>query len=119
MRTTFDIPKDLRDSMETAREREGYSVKQKSRWICEAVLALRQEDPAGLTVGWAEDLSRSDSNPNIKMPLNTTQEVLDVIKDIKISIRQDHPESEGIVGQVIRAAIRKRIKYGLPTGVSA
>lgn len=113
MKTTFDLTTDLRSAMDKAREDDGYSVKRKSTWICEAILRLPSGDPTYAKVGLGEAREKFGT----KICLTLSAEATEVIKKAKTLIRREDPESEGLSGQIIRAAIRLRLdQSGRRTG---
>lgn len=105
MRTSFDMPVALRKQMEKAREAAGYSSRQKSQWICEAISHLAQLDPTLSTVGLSDGLAPHDT----RVPLTLTEDASEAIRQAKHRIRRIDPEAEGLSGQIIRAAIRQRL----------
>lgn len=107
MRTTFNLPEELRDAMEAAREAAGYNRREKSRWISEAVELLPQIDPLYSSVGVGEAHLSAD----VTAAVSISDEAMDVIRKARATIRMELPESEGMLGQVLRAAIRNRIKH--------
>lgn len=106
MKTTFDMSRDLRDAMEEARASEGYPVKRKSAWICEAIERLPIVDPRYARVGLAEALSKVE----VKFNVTLTAQAREVIRVARATIRAVDPDAEGLTGQIIRAAVRLRIE---------
>lgn len=108
MRTTFDAPVEMRDAMARARERDDYGPRKKSQWICEALVRLASHDPTFSTVGLGEARMKFDA----KLAVSLTPEAQEVIRTAKAVIRREDPESEGLTGQIIRAAVRRRLTRG-------
>jgi len=105
LKTTFDLTSDLKDRIEEGMKQDGYGVKQKSAWICEAIIALHRHDPTYARVGLGEGLEKF----NTKMGVTLTAVAAEEIKKAKSIIRREDPESEGLAGQIIRASIRSRL----------
>ena len=93
--------------MDAAREAAGYNRREKSRWISEAVALLPKIDPTYSTVGVGEAHLAAE----VMAAVSISDEAMEVIRNARTAIRMEFPESEGIIGQVLRAAIRNRIKH--------
>jgi len=106
VKTSFDLTADLRAAMDRTRELEGYGVKQRSAWICEAIVQLPKADPTYANVGLGEARERFSTKLGVILSFDASE----VIKKAKSIIRREDPESEGLTGQIIRAAIRARVR---------
>ena len=106
MRTTFDSTVEIRDAMAAARIREGYGQREKSQWICEAIIRLAVHDPTFSSVGLGEGRMKLTT----KLAVSLTPDAQEVIRNAKTVIRREDPESEGLTGQIIRAAVRRRVE---------
>ncbi|MGB0712391.1 MAG: hypothetical protein ACPGUC_02415 [Gammaproteobacteria bacterium] len=99
----------MAEALKTAVRDDGYGGKGKSRWVREALIQLRAEDPQLAFVGLGEALIEMTELDSVTLD-NTAVEALEAM------MRQLHSESVRVVGaqsQVIRAAIRYRLSTRL------
>ncbi|MGB0723354.1 MAG: hypothetical protein ACPGU7_13260 [Gammaproteobacteria bacterium] len=92
-------------ALKTAVREDGYGGKGKSRWVREALIRLRDEDPQLSFVGLGEALIEMTELDSVTLDEPT-------INALETMMRQLHSESVRVVGaqsQVIRAAIRYRL----------
>jgi hypothetical protein len=99
------LPQELRDKLLLA-VKEDYGVKQKSRWIGEAIQQLITNDVGLASVGLGEVHDQQDSSEVILLDQITYL----ALETAMTSIRRQDPLYEGVQSAVIRAAIRGRLK---------
>jgi O-methyltransferase involved in polyketide biosynthesis len=112
-KTTYRLPQRLREDMFNCLQEEGYNIKQKSRWIREALDAYLKEDreKGFIRVGLADKI---DQNSAVDVVL--LDDILQArIDEAVMIIRRQTPMMEGIRSAVIRAAIRRRIRLASAT----
>lgn len=105
--TSITIPGSLLIELETKIVSEGYGMKGKSQWICEAIeafLQLPQSDVCELT-GIADEMDKLNKRISLKL----TDELVEKIDNALIEVRKKHPDLEGVKGKIIRASIIQRL----------
>ena len=87
--------------------RDGYSRRQKSRWLEEALFSVRTHDP-DLSQSLVGD--RAQGRNTRQMIIVLGPEAYDVLKDLIIRLRLQIPTIEGVQSLVLRCAMRFRIR---------
>jgi hypothetical protein len=105
IKTTYRLPQDLREKLLLA-VREDYGIKQKSRWVGEAIQQLLLNDIGLASVGLGEVHDQQDSSEVLLLDEATYL----ALETGMTTIRRQDPLYEGVQSAVIRAAIRNRLK---------
>ena len=104
MKTTVKLSRRLRDAFFAAAVAE-FGAKGKSRWVCEALVALEQGDRGLATVGLGEHAFVSECAVQVSLRDEDAERLRRLVEHVR---RQD-PLAEGVQSQVLRAAIRWRL----------
>ena len=83
-----------------------YGTRKKSRWICEAICQMREEDKRLSYLGVGSEIEVFDSVDKVSI----TSEAQEAIADIIRRIRTEDPLTEGIQSDIIRSAILYRLR---------
>lgn len=104
-RTAFTLSSKLRDDYKqhVARLR-GYGSRRKSRWVCEAIETLFRDDPMLSRVG----LSGREAKDAVDLVL-LNERCEKLIEEAFPVLRGQHPQWEGVQGDIIRAAVAYRL----------
>lgn len=102
-RTSFRLPDMLLQKINSSMQKQNYSMKQRSKWLNEAVLALREKDYSYLVL---EDFLYPGVNDKIAITLN--EQSASAIDEIINTIKQEEKEIAA-VGAVLRTAALQRI----------
>ncbi|PKM46981.1 MAG: hypothetical protein CVV05_00765 [Gammaproteobacteria bacterium HGW-Gammaproteobacteria-1] len=109
LRTTLRLPEKLRDALtEHLKAADGYGVRDKSRWIGEAIHILVTEDKMLGFVGVGSRMDPDGNEVVSKVELN--DEAADDLKTAIRKLRRQSPLMEGVQSEVIRSAIRYRLR---------
>lgn len=101
MRTTLKLTEDMRRALlDISFQR--YGARGKSRWVCEALASLEDEDRNLESVG----LGEGQFVPICAIQLSLHHEDLERLSRLVERIRRQDPLAEGVQSQVLRAAIR-------------
>jgi hypothetical protein len=106
--TTFRINAALRAQLSAALQRQGISLRRKSRWICAAIHSLFAEDPGLAGVGAGEDLEAFD----LVEPLQLDDDTYALIGRAHMIMLESDPQlvGKGVQSSVVRAAIRSAVR---------
>ncbi len=101
------IPKRLDDELMQRMISQGYGIRKKSLWICEAVTRL-------LGLGGYPNIIQYEALAGLeKMVVFTASyELKQQLEDAIIKIRNKYPALEGVQSKIIRAAIMQRLICG-------
>lgn len=93
--------KEIRENMLT----EGYSLREKSKWLSEAIqdfLALNDYHDLVEMAELVDDLENTDA-------FYITPELEEKLEDAIIDVRKKHPAIEGVKSLIVRASIVRRL----------
>lgn len=103
VRTSFRLPEALLDKIHESMSAGGYSLKQRSLWLNEAIAALAKKEFALLVL---EDFLYPGKNE--KIPLTLTEKSAGCVQQIEQHIQQSEGETPAI-GAILRTATLQRI----------
>jgi hypothetical protein len=112
--TTYTLSSKLKQDLRThLRTSPDYNLKQKSRWISEAICQLLAEDKDLGWVGLGTKLEKKDEIDKVML----TEAAVEALHTTMILIRRQMLLMEGVQSEVIRSAIRFRLnKENYPEG---
>lgn len=84
---------------------DGYGLRGKSRWVCEAVEGLLQLEHFPELVEYADEMD----NLNQMVSLRLTEALMDEVEEAVIKVRAQYPSLEGVKSKIIRAGILQRL----------
>lgn len=111
MRTqaTFRLSAELRRKFREGLATEGYSIRKKSKWICEALANMFEQDPGLKTVGLGDALEEHNETESISINNHFTYLEEEINRATRI-LRRQNPFMEGVRSAIYRAAIRRRLE---------
>ncbi len=105
--TTFLIPLELKNRLTSKlSSSKAYGLRKKSLWIREALIRVYEEDKQLASIGLGAKLDKDFVLD--KLHLDSPAEK--ALREISLKIRRQQPLKEGIKGEIIRSAIRYRLK---------
>lgn len=107
-RVTFFMPTKLVEEMQAQMKKEGYGVKDKSRWISEAIENLGKIENHLELINSSDDLSNLDSKQTIRISKSLKTHLNKIVLDVK----KRFFELDGVQSRVIRTSIMQRILRG-------
>lgn len=105
VKISFALPERMHREMLENIIAEGYSLREKSLWVTEAINNLLSNDSFTTFVSINDDLDGLDKVETINVP----KELKDRISEAVIKVRQKDLSLEGIQSRIIRASILQRI----------
>lgn len=84
---------------------EGYSLREKSKWISEAIedfLTLKDYQSLVVMAELVDDLVKQET-------ISVTQEIEDKLEEAIINVRKEYPTLEGVISLIVRASIVRRL----------
>lgn len=108
MPTSAKIPKSTHQSMLEQIIRDGYGMRGKSKWICEAIERLL------LLPNFPELVDIADVTEELTdiISIRLTEELLGKLDRGVIEVRKQYPVMEGVQSNIIRASIFQRLLRG-------
>lgn len=104
-RLTYFLPNQLHGEMLEQLQKEGYSSREKSRWICEAVENLLTLENYIDLVSYSDDMEGLSKKDTLTLP-----EILKgKLSKSSIIIKTKYPSMDGVQSRIIRTAILQRI----------
>jgi len=111
---SFKIPSSLELDMQKKVVADGYGLRGKSKWICDAILKLLQfsdEEFVHDCIEYADGLQRLDKSVSFR----PTTEVDNLLRDWVVKVRKRVPTMEGVKSNIIRASIMQSILGSVDT----
>lgn len=105
VKISFALPERMHRDMLEKIIAEGYSLREKSLWVAEAIDKLLINDNFTSFVAINDDLDGLDKIETINIP----KELKDRISEAVIKVRQNDLSLEGIQSRIIRASILQRM----------
>ena len=104
-RTTksFKLPVDLELKMNQKLVSDGYGLRGKSKWICDAIAHFLSKEASFCIecIDYAGEIEKLDKGISFR----PTEEVNRLLDEWVIKVRKQIPEIEGVKSKIIRAAI--------------
>ncbi len=105
---TVKIPKSIHQQMLEQIIRDGYGIRGKSKWVCEAIDRLLKLPDFHELVDIANEMLELTDIVSIRI----SPELLDKIDKAIIEVRKHYPAIEGVKSNIIRASIFQRLLRG-------
>lgn len=105
---SFKIPADFELKMNQTLVSDGYGLRGKSKWICDAIVSLltfSDQEFIMDCIEYADEFENLDKN----MSFRPTEEVDHLLNDWVIKARIKMPALEGVKSKIIRACIIQAI----------
>ena len=105
-RTTrsFKLPSEIEDKMNKKLVADGYGLRGKSRWICDAIQHFLQSNDQEFCIDcilYADDLEKLDKSVSFR----PSEKVDALLNDWVLISRKHMPTLEGVRSKIIRASI--------------
>lgn len=104
-RLTYFLPQRLHSEMLETIQNAGYSNREKSRWICEAIENLFQIPNHVELISFSDDMSALSKKDTLTIPDILKKELNEKTREIKAR----HLDMDGVQSRIIRTAILQRI----------
>lgn len=112
-RLTYFLPERLHAEMMDLLIKEGYSIREKSRWICEAIERLFGFDNYVELVAFSDDMASLSKKDTLTIPEDLKKTLVGNTRKVK----SQHLDMEGVQSRMIRTAILQRIlRSGFSSG---
>lgn len=105
VKITFVLPVGLQRDLKESVVKEGYSLKDKSKWVAEAVENLLSIDNFANLVKLNEEMSGFEKPESIVVDRSLKNRITEAI----LTIRRAYPELEGVQSRILRTAILQRL----------
>lgn len=105
VKVTFFIPDKLQKEMREKIGSDGYSLREKSEWVSQAITRLLEANNYIDLVVLGDMLNGFEKVESILLDRDVKKKLSEAI----ISIRQEHPSIEGVQSRIIRTSIVQRI----------
>ena len=106
---SFKITDDLELSLNKKIVSDGYGMRGKSRWICDAIEKFLTFSDTEFVLDCIEYADEYSSNLNRSASFRPTETVDILVSDWVVKARKKMPELEGVRSKIIRAAIMQNI----------
>ena len=97
----------LAEAFEKELRKPGYGPRKKALWIGEALVKLDKDDPNLQRVGLGDEI---DAPREHSIGVSLTRESFQLLESMALRVREATPLIEGVRAQVIRTAIRHRVR---------
>ena len=108
-KTSFHLPNKMKKEMKEKMVANKYSLRNKSKWICEAVEIFFQRKDAEELVFYASKMEGLDYVDTASMPRALKMKM----DELTIKTKTKYPELEGLQSAIIRASIIQRVIRGI------
>lgn len=104
---SFKIPKDLEIKMNKKIVTDGYGMRGKSRWICDAITLFLSSDESFCLdcIEYADELEQLNKSVSFRPTLTADS----MLKEWVVKARKKFPTLEGVKSKIIRASILQGI----------
>lgn len=102
--TTAKLPKSINQTMLEKIVKDGYGLRGKSKWICEAIQEFLKLDNYPELTEIADDMETMDAI--VSMRIN--EKLMKAIDKATVEVRKKYPSIEGVKSKIIRASIIQR-----------
>lgn len=103
--TTAKLPESINQTMLEKIVKDGYGLRGKSKWICEAINDFLKLDNYPELAEIADDMEAMDAI--VSMRIN--EKLMKTIDKAFIEVRKKYPSMEGVKSKIIRASIIQRL----------
>jgi len=104
-KVTFVLPEALQHDVKQQLVKEGYSLKDKSRWISEAIESLFSIENYHHLVKLNDQMRGFEKPESVVIEESLKQRINEAI----LTIRRQYPELEGVQSRIMRTAIVQRL----------
>lgn len=104
-RISFILPRNATTEIRTSMLKEGYSMREKSKWMSEAIedfLSLNEYHQLVALAELVDCLAKMDS-------IYVSMELSDKLDEAILEVRRKYPMLEGVKSLIIRASITRRL----------
>jgi hypothetical protein len=105
VKITFVVPQQLQQDLRRQIVADGYSMKDKSKWVSEAVQKLLTMKNYPELVNLGDEMQKFEKVESIVIELKLKK----LLDDAILVIRQQYPLLEGIKSRIIRTSILQRL----------
>lgn len=105
VKISFVIPSILKKDLQTRMVQDGYDLKEKSRWIIEAVEQLFEMKTYADLVKINDEMTRFEKRESVVVSRDLKSRLNNAI----IHIRKIYPSLEGVQSRILRTAIVQRL----------
>ncbi len=102
---TFAVPERLQTELRERIVKDGYSLKEKSRWISEAIELLLELENFAEFVRFSDEMSNFKKSETVIISVSLKNKLDQSI----MKLRQLYPLMEGVQSRIIRTAIVQKI----------
>lgn len=102
---TFVVPESLQSEMRESVIKQGYGLRGKSIWICEAIEALLKLNNYPELVNYSSELKGFEKAETVVMP----REFKKQMDNAAMEVRKHYPLLEGVQSSLVRTAIMQRL----------
>ncbi len=106
---SFKIPDDLELSLNKKIVSDGYGMRGKSRWICDAIENFLTFSDSEFVLDCIEYADEYSSNLNKSVSFRPTEKIDVLLSDWVIKTRKKMPSLEGVRSKIMRAALIQSI----------
>lgn len=107
-RISYLLPENLHKDMLCAIQKDEYSKREKSRWVCEAIESLFKMSNFVDLVSYSDDMEEMP----IKDTLTISRKLKDKLSDKSLEVKQKYIDMEGLQSRIVRTAVLQRILRG-------
>ena len=105
IKITFVLPEALQRELKTSVVQNGYSLKDKSKWVAEAIENLFLMSNFASLVKLNEEMSGFEKPESIVVGKTLKAKIHEAI----ITVRKAYPDLEGVQSRILRTAIVQRL----------
>lgn len=105
VKITFVIPANLQEDLKNRLIEDGYAIREKSRWVAEAVEKLLITDSFPDLVKINDEMKGFEKLESVVI----SKELKKQVDDAVIDIRKIYPVIEGVQSRILRTAIVQRL----------
>lgn len=104
-KVSFAVPKSLKKELQQRVISDGYGLRGKSKWVCEAVTRLFEYDNHIELIHYSDELQGLDGMEAVVL----NEDIKDAVDSKILDVRRAHPELEGVKSRILRTAIVQRL----------
>jgi hypothetical protein len=104
-KVSFAVPKSLKSELQQRVISDGYGLRGKSKWVCEAITRLFKYDNHLELIYYSDELQGLDGMEAVVL----NEDIKDAVENKIIDVRRVYPELEGVKSRILRTAIVQRL----------
>lgn len=104
-KVSFAVPKSLKKELQQRVTSDGYGLRGKSKWVCEALVRLFEYDNHVELIYYSDELHGLDGMEAVVL----NEDIKDAVDNKILDVRRAHPELEGVKSRILRTAIVQRL----------